>query len=30
LRTLRIALVELDLAGRISRPGPGLIALKLT
>ena len=29
LRTVRIALVELDLAGRISRPGPGLIALKL-
>jgi DNA processing protein len=29
LRTVRIALVELDLAGRISRPGPGLIALNV-
>ena len=29
LRTVRIALVELDLAGRITRPGPGLLALKL-
>ena len=27
LRIVRIALVELDLAGRITRPGPGLIAL---
>jgi DNA processing protein len=27
LRTVRIALVELDLAGRIARPGPGLVAL---
>ncbi len=29
IRTVRIALVELDLAGRITRPGPGLIALNL-
>ena len=29
LRTVRIALVELDLAGRISRPGPGLVALSV-
>ena len=29
IRTVRIALVELDLAGRITRPGPGLIALRL-
>lgn len=27
LRTVRIALVELDLAGRIARPGSGLVAL---
>lgn len=27
-RTVSIALVEFDLAGRITRPGPGLIALK--
>ena len=26
LRTVRIALVELDLAGSLSRPGPGLVA----